>query len=312
MPSPDTTTRPSTNQTVVLPSLATAQEPWYAILREELNTWHRQGRVDDGYWVHAGVRGIVTMERDVLVLEAHSLACAGSLADLAPRMLDLERHGRELVWRIDTHRMTIAGSTICRDAQRMALDEVAARLLNVMQRVREAKPILDGRRIESLLVDLDRRAGDMDTWIRSEIRLARTRPKRALPPHVPAMRRDIERALASVLGFSRDELQGIVDVIGMGKVEEEDLRRLIGYMHAEREALDLVARFGPPADEYRVYQLIAVQESHWEDVDLRPLSRCIEWPTGNGEQPSEGAQKQETSPQSSNQTPSSDENELKR
>jgi ATP-dependent Clp protease ATP-binding subunit ClpX len=285
MSSPDPTTRPATDRTVVLPCLAVAQEPWFAILRQELTDWQCGDRIDEAYWVHDGVRGIVAMERDILVLEAHSTGCAGSVADLAPRILDLQQRGRELVWRIDTARMTISGSVVCRDALRMSLDEIAARLMDLMQRVRAAKPILDGRIINTCLVDLDCRAGQMDGWIRCEIRMARTKPCPGLPAFLESLRTDLEAALKSALGFSHDELQGIIDDIGRGRLDEEDVRRLIGYLRAEREAYDLLDRHGMAADKQRVYQMRLIQESTWEQVNLRSWSRKVE-STARAEEPS--------------------------
>ena len=289
MPTPDTTTRPATDRTVVLPCLAVTQEPWYAILRQELTDWQRRDRLDEAYWVHDGVRGMIAMERDILVLEGHSTGCAGSVADLAPRILDLQQRDRELVWRIDPARMTIAGSVVCRDALRMPLDEVAARLMDLMQRVRTAKPILDGRIINTCLVDLDCRAGQMDSWIRCEIRMARTKPCPGLPAFLESMRADLEHALESALGFSRDELQGIIDDIGRGRLDEDDVRRLIGYLRAEQEAYDLLARHGTQADKQRVCQLRLEQDGNWEWVNLRPWSRRVEPTTSAGDQPESGA-----------------------
>jgi len=251
-----------------------AQESWYIALRDELTTWHRRGRIDDACWVQDGVRGIAAMERDVLVLEAHSLGCAGSVAQLAGRVLDLEhRPAGGPLWRVDTQRMTITGSIVQHDAQLLSLDEIAARMVDVMGHVRRAKPFLDGRRIAADIVDLDCRAGQIDAWIRCEIRMVQTKPKRLLPPFVLQMRREIERALGSALGFSKDELQHVVDCIGAGQLDEEELRRLIGYLEAEREAYDLVARFGPTLDRQRVDRLICAQEYAWGDISLRALSR---------------------------------------
>lgn len=275
MPTPDTTTRSATDRTVVMPCLAVTQAPWYAILRQELTDWQRRDRRDDAYWVHEGVRGIAAMERDVLVLEAHSIACAGSIADLAPRILDLQQRGRDVLWRIDTDRMTIIGSVVCRDALRMPLDEVAARLMDVMQRVRSAKPTLDGRIIDTHLVDLDCRAGRMDSWIRCEMRMARSKPGTGIPAYMDALRTDLEHALASSLGFTVDELQDIIDDIGHGRLDEEDVRRLIGYLRAEREAYDLLERHGLQADKQRVYQMRLVQDGNWERVNLRSWCRKV-------------------------------------
>jgi len=276
MPTPDTTSRPATDRTVALPCLAVTATPWYAILRRELTEWHGRGRYDEAYWVHDGVRGIVAMERDVLVLEAHSIACAGSVADLAPRILDLQQQGRDVTWRIDHGRMTIGGSVICRNAMHMPIDEVAARLMDVMQRVRAAKPILDGRIISAHLVEIDSRTGDMDSRVRLELRIARTRPAQGIPAYLETMRYDLQRALEAALGFTREEIQSIIDEIGSGRLEEDDARRVLGYLRAEREAYDLLARHGTKADKQRVYQLRLEQDGIWEWMNLHPWSKKAE------------------------------------